>query len=315
MDNGLLQSLIEEDSGYRKEGKNWGRSEEHSSLVVNEESQRWYWNSENVGGSVLDYLILVRGLDKKSAQKIVDLRSRIINGSFLEKEEEKFYLPMEKLVDLLWELGKGNREYWYDRKIKDGTIDRNRLGFYNGWHLVPLYDGDRFVNFQMRRDKPRKSIRLWYNVENWEPVLINQGILSLIDTVFITEGSVDSILLNQEGIPSVASSSGGVSWSPKWYPQFSRVKNVYYIADNDKTGKYAALRVANSLGASRVKIFQFRDKPLTYDSGDYFKDGGNSKDFREMVESESKYIFEIGEANGNYKRRGKNSYRGSFATR
>lgn len=313
MTDNLLQTLVEEDSGYKKEGRNWGRSLEHSSLVVNEETQKWYWNSENKGGTALDYLILIRGLDKKTAQKVVDARAKIINGSFLEQEEERFYLPMEKLVDLFWELGKGNRDYWYSRLLNDKTIDRNRLGFYNGWFLLPLYDGDRFVNFQKRRDVPRKSINLWYNVEVWEPVLVNAGILNIVDTVFITEGTVDSILLNQEGIPSVASSSGGIAWSSKWYPYFTKVKNIYYIADNDKTGKQAARRVAMNLGTDRVRIFKFKDKPSTYDTVDYFRDEGNARDFREMIEQESEYIFETGELNDNYNRHFKRGWLGNRA--
>lgn len=301
MNNGLLQVLVEEDGGYKREGNNWGRSEEHSSLVVNEESQRWYWNSENMGGTALDYLVLVRGLDKKTAEKIVEARSRIITGSFFEQEEEKYFVPQERLVDLLWELGKGNREYWYKRKLTDKTIDRHRLGFYDGWYTLPLYEGERFVNFQIRRDKPNKSITQWYRTKYWEPSLVNAGILSLVDTVFITEGTVDALLLSQEGIPAVAQTTSAF-WDAKWFPLFSNVKKIYYIADNDKTGRNAAVRVAKSLGTGRVNIFQFSDKEEKYDTGQYFQEGGNAQEFRAMVEAESKSLFEIGELNENRSR-------------
>lgn len=301
MNNGLLQILVNEDSGYKKEGNNWGRSQEHSSLVVNEEAQRWFWNSENMGGGALEYLILVRGLDKKTAQKIVDARSKIVTGAFFDTEEETFFLPQERLVDLLWELGKGNREYWYKRKLTDKTIDRYRLGFYDDWFLIPLYRNDVFCNFQKRRDKPNKAITQWYRTEKWEPFLINEGILSLVDTVFIVEGAVDAILLNQEGIPSIAQTISAF-WDSRWFPLFSNVKNIFYIMDNDPAGKSQGIRVAKNLGINRVRLYEFSDKDKGYDTGTYFQEVGNAKDFRQMVEQDSKYLFEIGEPNENRSR-------------
>lgn len=315
MNNGLLQILVEEDSGYKQEGRNWGRSLEHSSLVINEESQRWYWNSENLGGTALDYLVFVRGMDKKTAQKIVDSRSKVLTGSFYDSVEETSYVPYEKLVDLLWELGKGNREYWYSRRLTDKTIDRHRLGFYDGWSLIPLYRGGQFVNFQKRRDLPNKAIKLWYRIPNWEPVLINPEILSIVDTVFMTEGPVDAILLNQEGIPAISHTGGAGYWNSEWIQHFQRVKRVYYIADNDLAGIQAAHRVAKGLGMDKVLVYQFSDKEEKYDTGDYFKEGGVAGEFRRLVEAEAKYLFEIGAVYGKYKRRNKTSYTKSFAKR
>ena len=312
MNNGLLQVLIEEDSGYKREGNNWGRSLEHSSLVVNEEAQKWYWNSENMGGTALDYLILVRKLDRKTAEKIVDSRSKILIGSFYNEEEENTYAPHEPLVDLLWQLGKGNRDYWYSRKLTDKTIDRHRLGFYDGWNLIPLYIGNKFANFQMRRDQPTKKIKLWYRIPNWTPVLINPEILSLVDTVFMTEGPVDAILLNQEGVPAISHTGGAGYWNPEWIHQFQRVKRVYYIADNDSAGMQGAYKVAKGLGMDKVLVYQFSDRGEKYDTGDYFKEGGNAVEFRQLVEENAKHLFELGDVYGKHPRRNKSGYRRAF---
>lgn len=293
----ILQDLIAEDFGYKREGANWGRAEQHSSLVVNEEEQKWYWNSENKGGGPLEYLILVRGYDKKRAQEVLEVRDRISLGFLPPQVDTHYSTPYEKMVDVFWEAGKENRSYWYKRKLTDRTIDRYRLGFYNGWSTIPLYLNDHLVNFQCRRDEPKKAIRLWYKEEHWQPVLLNVELLNLVDTVFITEGTVDALLLTQEGIPAVAQTAGAVYWSPFWYPYFSRIKKVYYIADNDEAGRKAAARVAQALGEDRTLIYQFEGKPEKYDSGNYFQDGGNAKDFKAMVEEGSKYLFEIGELN------------------
>lgn len=313
MNSGLLQVLVEEDYGYEKEGKNWGRAVEHSSLVVNEEAQKWYWNSEDMGGGVLDYLMKVRGLNKKAATEILDIRGKVLQGSFTEDVSLSSYRPYEKLVENLWELGKGNREYWHKRRLTDKTIDRYRLGFYDGWNLIPLYIGDTFVNFQCRRDEPEKRIKMWYKVPNWKPVLVNAEMLQLVDSVFITEGPVDAILLNQEGIPAVSHTGGSGYWGDDWFGHFSRVKKIYYITDNDDAGRGAARKVSKALGEDRTFIYLFEGKPEHYDTGDYFKEGGNAKDFKLMVEASSKNLCELGELHDKRKQRRTTNHRVSTA--
>lgn len=293
--NDLLQTLVDEDFGYKKEGQNWGRAVEHSSLTINEANQKWYWNSQQMGGGVLDYLIKVRGLSKRAANEIIDIRGKIIGGKVLDETEKIYYAAYEKLVDVFWENGKEHREYWYKRCLRDSTIDLYRLGYYQGWNTVPLYIGDKFINFQCRRDEPKKFIRLWYKEEKWIPALINADMLALVDTIYITEGTIDALLLSQEGIPAVSQTSGAVYWSPKWYSLFSRVNSIFYIADNDEAGRIAARRVAKALGVNKTLIYQFEGKPDKYDTVDYFRDGGNAKEFKSMVESSSKYLFELGD--------------------
>jgi hypothetical protein len=292
--NGVLQALIEEDFGYRKEGKNWGRAETHSSLVVNEEAQKWFWNSENKGGDALAYLVLVRNMDRKSAKELLGIREKLFTGTVNLSEELPAYRPFEKLVDLLWNLGKGNREYWYHRKLTDKTVDRYRLGFYDGWNLIPLYRGSEFVNFQCRRDEPAKRIKMWYRIPDWKPVLVNSEILNFVDKVFVTEGPVDAILLNQEGIPAVSHTGGAGYWSADWYSLFHRVNTVYYICDNDDAGRAAGRRVAKSLGENKVLLYQFNNCKEKYDTGDFFKDGGTANEFKDMVATGSKYLCELG---------------------
>lgn len=294
--SGLLQSFIDEDFGYKHEGRNWGRSEKHSSLVVNESEQKWYWNSENKGGDVIQYLIAIRGMNRKSAEELAKSKGRTI-GAGANYDESQDYYAYEKLVDALWSFGRNNREYWYDRKLSDRTIDRYRLGFWNGWNTIPLYSNSNFVNFQCRRDIPSKSMKYWYN--GGEPVLMNAELLQLVDTIYMTEGTVDSLLLNQEGLPSVAHSGGSGYWNPHWYPLFSRVSRIYYIADNDRAGKWAANRIANSLGQGKVLIYQFNTDKERYDTVDFFRDGGTIEELKELIHKDSKHCFEIGELNGN----------------
>jgi DNA primase len=252
-------------------------------------------------------LIQVRGLSSKRAKEILDIRGKIITGAIFEGEKEGTYiLPYERLVDILWDMGKGNRDYWYDRKLTDRTIDRYRLGFYDGWNLIPLYIDGKFANFQCRRDIPEKRIKMWYKIPGWSPVLINHELLQLVDSIYITEGPVDALLLTQEGIPAISHTGGAGYWNNEWFALFHRIKTIYYICDNDDAGRIAGQKICKALGYDRTFLYQFKDKPEKYDTVDFFKAGGTAKEFKEMVEKDSKNCFEIG---GIYVRRAGKSYK------
>lgn len=190
----------------------------------------------------------------------------------------------------MWENGKDNRNYWYKRCLTDDTIDRYKLGFYDGWNLVPIFEAGEFVNFQCRRDEPERKMKYWYRTG--KVYLYNEGVLPFTKTVYITEGLVDAILLNQEGFTAVAA-AGVNSWKNEWYPKFSRIENIYYLEDNDAAGRVGARLVAKSLGLGKVKIVSFTGRKEKYDTGDFFKDGGTKEDFKEYVEKNSNYLFQL----------------------
>lgn len=286
----LLETLVSEDFGYNHEGRVWGRSEEHSSLIVKEDDQIWFWNSRGIRGNVKDYLVMIRGMKSKDAERFVSDRNKIVVlGNFNIQVE---YTPYEKLVDLIWTNGRHIRDYWYKRCLTDETIDKNRLGYFDGWFTIPLSKNGKFLNFQCRRDEPKKSMKLWYDNVSFKPVLYNAEILNFTNEIFITEGLVDSILLTQMGIPSVSKSSGAAHWDGGWYQNFENIKNIYYISDQDRAGINAAKLVAKSLGTERVKIYRFEGEDEHFDTVNYFQNGGTREEFIERVKSNSKYLHE-----------------------
>lgn len=285
MSDGLLQKLVEEDFGYESRGSKWGRSVSHDSLVVNEEEQTFFWNSTGLKGNVYNYLRQVRGMNEKSAREYI--RSVVLGDS--PKREANYYPPYEKLVELMWANGVNKRDYWYNRCLKDDTIDRYRLGYYDGWNLIPVYDNGDFVDFQMRRDFPDKRITRWYR--HGKTLLYNEGIIPFAKTIYITEGTVDAILLNQEGFPAV-SPNGTNTWQQIWFNKFSHLENIYYVEDNDKAGRIASKLVAGSLGLSRVRIITWEGKPDKFDTVDFFRSGGTKNEFEEKT-ANAKYIFEL----------------------
>lgn len=283
-----IQQLVDEDFGYEKGSGIWGRSVKHDSLVVNEQKQKWFWNSAGMRGGILDYLMMIRKLPKQEALSFIKSNSFFSTG--IATEEENNYKPYDKLVELFWRSGKDERKYWYDRCLTDSTIDKYRLGFFDGWYFIPIYHEGEFSNFQCRRDLPVKRIRSWY--KGTPSVLYNDGILPFIDTIYIVEGTVDAILLSQEGFPSV-STKGANTWQPEWNSKFTHINNIYFVEDNDAAGRVASRTVAKSLGIDRVKIVTFVGKEDKYDTVDFFREYKDRNIFKDFIKENSHFLYEL----------------------
>lgn len=289
----LLASLIEQDYGIKGHG-NYLRSKDHDSLVLDLKQDKFYWNSQGIFGNIIDYLTKVRGLSLNQAK---DLIKHSPNGRLFREPESDESIPYEELIDLFWKNGKKNRSYWYHRLLSDDYINRYRLGNFETWFTVPLYDlNGNFVNFQCRRDEPDRRMKYWYKSNNntkFKPVLFNAPLLQFVDTIYIVEGLIDSIKLTQEGIPTISQSGGANYWNRDWYPLFNEIRKIFIIADNDLVGKKGSIKIANELGVNRAKIFCFDNGIDKFDTIDYFRSGGTSKEFKELVNEKSKYAFQM----------------------
>jgi DNA primase len=283
-----LVDLVREDFGISGSGR-WYRSDVHSSLVVDSEKELFFFNSRGLKGDTLDYLVQVRGLPLRTAQDMINHASA---GMPVNVKQGNLQAKFEKLVDLFYSAGRKDREYWYNRKLTDATIDRYRLGNFEGWNLIPIYDEGLFLNFQCRRDNPDKRIRFWYKDKDFKPVLFNKEILPFIDLVYITEGMVDCILLNQLGLPCICSTNGADSWNTGWVKYFNKIKDVFYIADNDKAGVFGAKLVADAIGLYKVRILRFKEEREKYGAADFFKSGGTVDEFKSIIETNSVFGFE-----------------------
>lgn len=283
----ILVDLVKQDFGLSGRGR-WYRSDVHSSLVVDAENDIFFFNSRDLRGSPVDYLMKIRGFSKQAASDYV--RNVVTTGS-IKDNLHSLQVRFDKLVDLFHTSGRDDRQYWYDRLLTDSTIDRYRLGYFEGWNLIPIFDDGLFYNFQCRKDVPEKKIRFWYKDTDFKPVLFNRDVLKFVDTIYIVEGMVDCILLNQLGLPSVCSTNGAMSWNQGWIRYFSKMKNIYYVADNDKAGIASAKRTSDSLG-SMVKIMRFRERGDKYGALNYFKDGGTVDSFKQILLDESVFPFE-----------------------
>lgn len=293
MDN-ILESLIAQEYTIVEKGSKWATTSEHDSLVIDREKQIFFWNSRNIAGDALTWLTKIKGFPFSEARKIL-ANFRSYSETFVytiksEREDEDI-IVYPKLVEVFWEEGLQNRNYWYNRLLNDDVINRFQLGYHDGWYTIPLFMDGTFRNFQCRRDVPLKSIRPWYR--GIGPMLFNSEILKLVDNIIITEGTVDAIYLNQIGFPAISHTTGA-GWMHKlWFDRFVRQRDIVYIADNDKAGLLAAKKVAESLSTNRVRILTFDGYSEKYDTIEFFRNAGTLEEFKELLDN-ARYLEEFG---------------------
>ena len=276
----LLEKVISLDYKIKGNGPRWRTTEEHSSLVLDLELQVWFWNSKELVGNPTEWFTKVKNISLDEAKRIIkDLQ--YVQTDLHPTQKGEVSTPNEKLIDIFWKYGQTDKGYWYRRCLNDSTIDRFRLGKYDGYWMLPVYMDGNFRNFQMRTDIPEKRIKNWYR--GIGPLLFNSDILPLVDYVYLTEGPVDAILLTQFGFPAVSHTGGANGWNNSWFKFFAKQKTIYYVADNDNVGIKAAKMVSKSLGENRVKIITFEDKTDKYDFVDFIRDGYTIEEFKEKV--------------------------------
>jgi DNA primase len=287
-----IEDLIAKDFELEGHG-NYLKGVEHDSLVVDLRKQLFFFNSRGIAGDSFVWLTVIKGMSEKEAQAFMKANDTDHLYSFIHNfKNNKEVVVYPKLVDVFFEDGvNNNRDYWYERGINDTTIHRFQLGWYEGWHTIPIFQDGLFRNFQLRRDDPKKRIKHYYRGVGTN--LLNSDILRIVDTVFITEGPTDCLRLSQEGVPVVSHNAGAGGWDTNWFKYFITQKQIYLIQDNDKAGRSGTQRIAENLGVSRVKIFTFSGYDEKYDIVDFFRDGGTKDQLLDLIYTKSKYSFEL----------------------
>ena len=288
----ILACLIEEDFGIKgSQSSKWARSLDHDSLIIDKERGLFFWNSRNIVGDPLVYLMEVRKLDFHDAKE--HLKNFRYSGTLVytinseyTKKDVVVYPP---LVDVFYEDGRSKRQYFYDRGLTDETIDMFKLGFYNNFNTIPVYMDGTFRNFQLRKDNP-KTIRPYYRGTG--ALLFNSDIIRLTKTLYYVEGPVDAMIMVQNGFPTVSGTAGG-TFKNEWFSKFVNVEKIYLLFDNDKAGVDEAKRLGKVLGFGRCKMYTFSDfGDKGYDPVDFFRDG-TAAELDDIIINKSKYIFEV----------------------
>lgn len=278
----LIEAVVGRKFTVQRRGHKWANTLEHDSLVLNLEKNTFFWNSEELYGGAYTWLTKVEGLSHEETVKILEeLSAKYPSNYHVQFNHGKQVITYPKLVDVFWENGKSFRGYWYSRTLTDETIDKYRLGYFDGWYMIPVFEDYTLKNFQMRRDEPEKRITKWYRgtgVSLW-----GDDILSTEKEAVFTEGLVDAILLRQYNIPSITTDAGSGGWRDDFLNKFVNQEVIYIVFDNDQAGVKGARRLARKLGTSRCRIYTFGGYREKYDIVDFFREGGTADEFLEKI--------------------------------
>ena len=286
----ILSQLIENDFGIKGHDR-WLKSSEHDSLVVDVDKGIFFWNSKDVVGDPIIYLTKVRGMPFKDATAYLSTLGYTGTHVWTMESGGDEIVVYPKLVEIFFESGRDKRDYFYRRGLTDSTIDRMQLGWYNGWNTVPFFEDGTFRNFQFRMDNPSKRIKSYY--KGLGALLFNSDVLRLVNEVFWCEGPIDAMILIQNGIPAVSSNIGG-GFKPEWYSKFINIERIWLVMDHDLAGDNESKKLAEFFGTSKCKIYNFWDfEEKGYDPVDYFRDEHTKDEFIELVNNNSKYLFEM----------------------
>ena len=155
------------------------------------------------------------------------------------------------------------------------TVERRGLGWNGERYTIPVYDRQgNIVNIRYRslrkgienktiNHKGRGEHRL-YLVDN-----LDVNAESVDKWVWVTEGELKALLLDQWGEKAVCGTGGAGTWDPEWNVWF-KDRKVAVLYDIDEPGRSGALTVARNLSkyAAEVRIVDLPLDPLKYPTGD-----------------------------------------------
>jgi DNA primase len=266
-----VDRIIALDFPLTRSGERYFRAVPHDSLVIDTKKNLFFWNSIGVSGDGYDWLTKVRGLSSMEAIKIlqqytnVPIKARVDTSLFTPSG------PYYKLLSIFHELGKGHRDFWYERGYTDDTIDLFQLGWTGKYYVVPIIHDGKLLNFQCRT----KDKRMWSWTKGLGKLPFNFSAIkdNEYNWIIITESLVDCIIATQYGYPAVSISPNALGLDNRFVGHFHGIPKIYLMFDNDKAGKRGMKNVAKKF-PNRSWVPQWEGYPDKADVGDVLKDEG-----------------------------------------
>lgn len=149
------------------------------------------------------------------------------------------------------------RAFWHGRGLEDDTIDRFRLGWDGKRHTIPVtYRGVCYA-IRRRRSEIDDGMDGKYVMAKGSRVgVFNADILSTpFDRslpLFIVEGEIEAMLLDQLGFQAVSSTGGASTWKEHWARYVAHIPRIVVIYDNDEPGQTGAGKVRSCIRRARL---------------------------------------------------------------
>ena len=71
--------------------------------------------------------------------------------------------------------------------------------------------------------------------------------------LFVVEGEIEAMLLDQLGYPAVSSTGGAGTWRPHWTQFVAHLDKIIVIYDNDDAGTAGALQVREHVRRAHIR--------------------------------------------------------------
>lgn len=141
-------------------------------------------------------------------------------------------------------------QYFQEHGISENSLlkfgihwDKNRI-------VIPvtnsagnfLYNKYRYLDFD---ENNPDSFKFSFD-KGATATLFNSQALAAASSVFIVEGEIDCIRMDQEGLPAVTGTNGAVTFKQEWLPFFTG-KKIYILLDNDSAGREGTAKILSLL--------------------------------------------------------------------
>jgi DNA primase len=218
-----------------------------------------------ISGSYEDAISLIEGSTHRQARKKILRHSRIgIGASKVRKKNEPKVISAESLEYDRY-IPQAPMEYLTGRGITEASIAKFELG----WDadsmriVIPAHDERRRVKLLIRRTiKPGVEPRYLYG-EGSERLRVLFG-ACFIDPrmirshgIVLVEGSIDSMILQQYGIPAVAILGSKVGEIQAHKIASMRPKTVYTMFDADAAGIGATISAAQRIKGIPLRVCRY----------------------------------------------------------
>lgn len=174
------------------------------------------------------------------------------------------------------------QEYLDQHGINQESIKRFHLTWDENILNIPIKNVDDKIiwvkkrNLKFNPDDPNND-RKYINETNTKAALFNIRSHHDKGNLILTEGEMDAIRLDQEGIPAISSTAGAGSFNQEFADQLEG-KKIYIVYDNDEAGKTGIKKVLEYLKNALII-----ELPLdSHDICDFFNLHTKS-DFKELL--------------------------------
>ena len=228
-------------------------ADEHNSMSINTRKGKWICYRGCGGGDLKYFFMKYKGLSDKEAEEFIGAGEYVVNvdvfDDILYPEKKQEELPP-------WAKFPYNQNYvppWiFKRGYDKNTLKRWGCGITaeNGLAIpVCNYVGEIY-GYVIRRDKGYEPKYLYSKGLHKSELLFGQHLLRDRGMVCVTEGSLDTMWLDQLGYNSVALLGMSMSFTQADLLMAAEISEIVLCLDNDEAGRLGTEKALTRLGNS-----------------------------------------------------------------